>query len=153
LKSWNNNKIRRSAVGLIQLPFFREEPFNRALEIDPDCADAHDGLGAPYRGRGRSEEAVQEHMQSIALLHYRPQTHINLGLALAESRKFDSAIRAFEVAIEQDANNPFPPPLPGPSLPNRQTRSRQGRHASPGSLATYRQTPRRPNRGGGCRLR
>ena len=29
-------------------------------------------------------EAVHEHMQWVALLHHRPQTHIHLGLALAE---------------------------------------------------------------------
>jgi Flp pilus assembly protein TadD len=47
-------------------------------------------------------------MQSIALLHYLPQTHANLGLALAETGQFDWAIRAFEVALEQNPHNPFP---------------------------------------------
>jgi len=82
--------------------------FQKAIEIDADSAEAHDGLGAAYRAQKRPEEAVHEHMQSIALLHYRPQTHINLGLALAETGQFDWAIRAFEVAIEQEPNSPFP---------------------------------------------
>lgn len=85
-----------------------EEAFRKALEIDPDCAEAHDGLGVAYRAQRRPEEAVHEHMQSIALLHYRPQTHINLGLALAETGQLDWAIRAFEVALEQNPHNPFP---------------------------------------------
>jgi Flp pilus assembly protein TadD len=78
------------------------------LQIDPDSAEAHDGLGVAYRWQKRPEEAVHEHMQSIGLLHYRPQTHIHLGLALAEVGEIDWAIRAFNVALEQNANNPFP---------------------------------------------
>ena len=85
-----------------------ERAFKKALDIDPDSADAHDGLGVAYRWQKRAAEAVHEHMQSIALLHYRPQTHIHLGLALAESSQIDWAIRAFNVAIEQNPNNPFP---------------------------------------------
>ncbi len=85
-----------------------ERAFNKALEIDPDSAEGHDGLGVAYRWQKRPAEAVHEHMQSIALLHYRPQTHIHLGLALAETGQLDWAIRAFNVALEQNPNNPFP---------------------------------------------
>ncbi len=85
-----------------------ERAFNKALEIDLDNAEGHDGLGVAYRWQKRPAEAVHEHMQSIALLHYRPQTHIHLGLALAETGQTDWAIRAFNVAIEQNPNNPFP---------------------------------------------
>jgi len=85
-----------------------ERAFKKALEIDPDSAEAHDGLGVAYRWQMRPAEAVHEHMQSIGLLHYRPQTHIHLGLALAETGQVDWAIRAFNVALEQNPNNPFP---------------------------------------------
>ena len=85
-----------------------ERAFRKALDIDGDSAEAHDGLGVAYRWQKRPEEAVHEHMQSIGLLHYRPQTHIHLGLALAEVGHVDWAIRAFNVALEQNPNNPFP---------------------------------------------
>jgi len=85
-----------------------EQAFRKVLQIDPDNAEAHDGLGMAYRAQHRPAEAVHEHMQSIALLHQRPQTHINLGLALAEAGQFDWAIRAFEVALEQNPSHPFP---------------------------------------------
>ena len=85
-----------------------ERAFEKALKIDPDSAEAHDGLGVAYRWQKRPAEAVHEHMQSIGLLHYRPQTHIHLGLALAETGQIDWAVRAFNVAIEQNPNNPFP---------------------------------------------
>ncbi len=85
-----------------------ERAFKKALAIDGDSAEAHDGLGVAYRWQKRSEEAVHEHMQSIGLLHYRPQTHIHLGLALAEVGQIDWAIRAFHVALEQNPNSPLP---------------------------------------------
>ncbi len=85
-----------------------ERTFKKALDIDADSAEAHDGLGVAYRWQKQSAEAVHEHMQSIGLLHYRPQTHIHLGLALAETGQTDWAIRAFNVALEQNPNNPFP---------------------------------------------
>ena len=85
-----------------------ERAFKKALAIDDDSAEAHDGLGVAYRWRKRPEEAVHEHMQSVGLLHHRPQTHIHLGLALAEVGHIDWAVRAFNVALEQNPDNPFP---------------------------------------------
>jgi tetratricopeptide (TPR) repeat protein len=85
-----------------------ESAFDKALEDDPENAEALDGLGVAYRNQGRSRHAVHAHMRSVALLHYRPQTHINLGLALAECRRFRWAERAFTVAIEMSPNNPLP---------------------------------------------
>src|SRR5262249_23084175 len=84
-----------------------ERAFKRALAIDADSAEAHDGLGVAYRWQKRAEEAVHEHMQSIAVLHFRPQTHVHLGLALAESGQIDWAIRAFNVALEQNPSSAF----------------------------------------------
>ena len=47
-------------------------------------------------------------MVSSSLLHDRPQTHVNLGLALALSKQFDWAIQAFTIAAEMAPNQPFP---------------------------------------------
>ncbi len=85
-----------------------ERAFSKALDSNPDDAEAHDGLGVVYRAQGKSAEAVEEHMRSVALQHHRPQTHIHLGLALAEVGEIDWAIRAFNVAIEQNPRNPLP---------------------------------------------
>lgn len=85
-----------------------ERAFKKALSIDLNSAEAHDGLGVAYRWQKRPAESVHEHMQSVALLHHRPQTHIHLGLALAEVGHIDWAIRAFNVALQQSPRNPFP---------------------------------------------
>ncbi|MCG8407838.1 MAG: alkaline phosphatase family protein [Phycisphaerales bacterium] len=79
--------------------------FRKALKHDPDDAVAHDGLGVALRAMNRPEEAVHQHMQSIALLHNRPLTHIHLGLALAETGHLAWAARAFNVALEQNPNS------------------------------------------------
>ncbi len=84
-----------------------ERAFRKALAIDPDNAEAHDGLGVTYRWQKRAADAVHEHMLSISLLHYRPQTHIHLGLALAEVGQIDWAIRAFHVALAQNPRLPL----------------------------------------------
>ena len=84
-----------------------ERAFKKALEIDADSAEAHDGLGVAYRWQKRPAEAVHEHMLSVSLLHYRPQTHIHLGLALAETGQIDWSIRAFHVALDQNPNHAF----------------------------------------------
>jgi Flp pilus assembly protein TadD len=88
-----------------------ETSYRQAIEIDADDADAHDGLGLALREQGRAEEAVYEHMKAIALALQaggRPQSHINLGIALADCKQVDWAIRAFQTAIELAPENPFP---------------------------------------------
>ena len=98
-----------SDLGVLDPPDMRMlQAIQEGLEIDQVDAEAHDGIGVAYRWQKRPADAVHEHMQSIGLLHHRPQTHIHLGLALAETNQIDWAIRAFNVAIEMNPNNPFP---------------------------------------------
>ena len=85
-----------------------EEAFRRALELDDDNAEAHDGLGLALRRQGRYEDAVYEHMRSAALQHGRMQTHVNLGIALTRAGQVDWAVRAFEQAVQLAPDAPFP---------------------------------------------
>ena len=84
-----------------------ETAFRRALERDPDNADAHDRLGTVLRLTQRYEDAVYHHMRSAALQHARPATHVHLGMALARTGQIDWAVRAFEVAVELAPNHTF----------------------------------------------
>ncbi len=85
-----------------------EEAFRRVLTLDDDSAEAHDGLGVALREQGRLDDAIFEHMSAATLQQERAQTHVNLGISLAIHRKFDWAIRAFEVAGELAPDEPFP---------------------------------------------
>lgn len=85
-----------------------EDAFRRSLELDPDSAEAHDGLGVALRKRASLDDALFHHMRAASLLHVRAQTHSNLGITLAQRGEIDWAIRAFEVAAKLAPEEPFP---------------------------------------------
>jgi predicted AlkP superfamily phosphohydrolase/phosphomutase/Tfp pilus assembly protein PilF len=76
-----------------------EKRFLRALEVDPDDANALDGLGVAYRQTERAPEAVLAHVRSIALEHHRPAAHLNLARALIDAGRIGWALEAIAVAI------------------------------------------------------
>ncbi len=79
--------------------------FEQILDRDPDCAQAHDGLGVTLLRSGRVEESVFHHQQSVALLYHRSAAHEHLGQSLVSAGQLDWAERAFRIAIELDPNN------------------------------------------------
>jgi tetratricopeptide (TPR) repeat protein len=79
--------------------------FERAIEINADDAEAWDGAGVAYRALGKPKDAVFAHMRSIALLHYRPRTHIHLAMALGEVGRLRWAAEALKVAIGMEPEN------------------------------------------------
>jgi tetratricopeptide (TPR) repeat protein len=83
-----------------------ERAFAQALDLDPDSAEAYDGLGVVCRHLGQPARAVEHHMQSIGRLHHRPQSHVHLGLALAELGRVRWARRAFHVALDMAPDHP-----------------------------------------------
>jgi predicted AlkP superfamily phosphohydrolase/phosphomutase/tetratricopeptide (TPR) repeat protein len=79
--------------------------FEKALEIDPHNAVAHQGQArVALRGR-RFEEAAQAALTSIACRHDLPPSHFWLGMALLPLGQRERAIQAFETALS------FQPPL------------------------------------------
>jgi tetratricopeptide (TPR) repeat protein len=83
-----------------------QRAFESAIERDADSAEAYDGLGVIYRHLDKPGRAVHMHMESIGRLHHRPQSHINLGLALAQLGRVRWAIRAFETSLEMAPDHP-----------------------------------------------
>ncbi len=51
---------------------------------------------------------MYEQVRAIALSHLRAESHVNLGIAPADCKSIDRAIRAFETAIELAPDSPFP---------------------------------------------
>ncbi len=85
-----------------------EGVFRRVLEMLPDEALAHDGLGVTLRQRGAVDDALFHHMRSASIFHARAQTHVNLGLAATLAGHHAWAIRAFEIASEMEPTQPYP---------------------------------------------
>lgn len=70
----------------------------QAIEIDPDCRQAHFHLGNLLRGEGEVEEAIEHFEAAIRLRWEYPEAHLNLGAALQAIGKLDKARYHLEVA-------------------------------------------------------
>ncbi len=76
-----------------------ETAFRKALAIDPDHAQAYDGLAEACLGQRRNEEAARHALDAVGLLHHLPAGHFHLGVALVRLKKRERAIQAFEMSL------------------------------------------------------
>jgi tetratricopeptide (TPR) repeat protein len=81
-----------------------DRAFRRALEIDPDSAEAHLGLCRSLLPRRRDLEAAESALTAVGLLHHYPEAHFHLGVALHRTKYVERAVEAFEVALSQNPN-------------------------------------------------
>ena len=82
-----------------------QRAFAKTLAIDPDSAKAHDGLASALLGLHRYQEAAEEALLAVGLLHYFPHAHFHLGAALAKLGMNDRAILAFETCLAIQPGN------------------------------------------------
>ncbi len=68
-----------------------EKDFQKALEIDPEFALAHDGLGLLYDLTGKREDAQKQYQKAIALNPARPDFYNNLGFSKLLAGKYVEA--------------------------------------------------------------
>src|SRR6185369_8252128 len=81
--------------------------FRRALELDPNSAAAHAGLGVALSLQGQPEAASTSYRRALELEPGRSHTHTNLGITLVRLGRPEEAIECFRREIEQH------PTLPG----------------------------------------
>ncbi len=62
------------------------EHFRRAIELNPEFAEAHDNLGTTLAGCGRVDEAIAHYQRALEIDPGYAYAHYNLGLALAGRR-------------------------------------------------------------------
>ncbi|PSF31392.1 hypothetical protein C7H19_22710 [Aphanothece hegewaldii CCALA 016] len=79
--------------------------YHQALEMQPDSAQAYDGLGSCWAEQGKFEAAIQSYRQAI---NYNPnlaQTYNNLGTILVKSQgKLEEAIDSYQQALKIQPN-------------------------------------------------
>jgi tetratricopeptide (TPR) repeat protein len=75
------------------------EHFRRAIELQPDYAEAHANLGAALLESGRCEKAIEHYEEAIRLKPDFSQAHNGLGLAFAKTNHLKEAIQQYELAI------------------------------------------------------
>jgi tetratricopeptide (TPR) repeat protein len=85
----------------LKLPADAERAFERALQADEDCAEAHFGLALSALQRHDWEAAADAALGIVALNHHHPRAHFLLGTALARMGRPRRAIQAFETALAQ----------------------------------------------------
>jgi eukaryotic-like serine/threonine-protein kinase len=83
-----------------------EREFQRAIELNPGYAYAHELYGFLLYRLGRFEEGIAEVKRSVELDPLSLQDNRVLGQALYFARKYDQAIEQFRKTIELDPNFP-----------------------------------------------
>jgi tetratricopeptide (TPR) repeat protein len=82
--------------------------FQKALELDPKFAEAHNHLAGALWRKGRQGEAIEQFQKAIEFNPKYAQAHYNLGSALSDKGRKDEAIEQWQKAIELDPT--FAPP-------------------------------------------
>jgi tetratricopeptide (TPR) repeat protein len=79
-----------------------EPHLQRAVELNPSCADAHHWLGLAQRGLGRLDEAVRSMQRGIDLNPLANTFYFSLALPLYEAGRVDDALALFRKAEQLD---------------------------------------------------
>jgi protein O-mannosyl-transferase len=74
--------------------------YNKALELNPDYADAHFNLGSALLQLGKSDEAIVHYQRALQIRPNDSSGHYNLGNALFAKGEVDGAIAQFRLALE-----------------------------------------------------
>jgi len=76
--------------------------YRRALELDPDFADAHCNLGTVFYNQGRHAESRDCFKRSLALAPDHLESHFNLGNVLEEEDRNEGALKHYKEATRID---------------------------------------------------
>ena len=79
-----------------------EREYKRAMELNPNDAEAHRRYGVALRKMGRTDEAISENKRAVDLDPVSPFMHWSLGGTLREARQYDRAIEEARKALELD---------------------------------------------------
>jgi len=99
-----NNAV---AEGNLANQFFKQAQFdeaiehaNRAIEIDPKFAAAHNCLGYALFQKGQTDGAIGHFQEALKIRPDFAEAHNNLGMVLWRTGKLGEAIDEFETAIK-----------------------------------------------------
>lgn len=80
------------------------EHYQRALEINPDCAESDNNLGTVFLDQGQLDKALGYYRQALAIDPNFAEAHNNLGILLSKQGKTAEAIEHYQKAIELNPN-------------------------------------------------
>jgi tetratricopeptide (TPR) repeat protein len=76
------------------------ESYRLLLATYPDDFAAHTNIGALYRGRGDTQDAIRHHEHAVRIAPDQPIGHLNLGYAYADENRMDDARRELEATLK-----------------------------------------------------
>ncbi|HVE70227.1 MAG TPA: protein kinase [Thermoanaerobaculia bacterium] len=79
-----------------------EEAFQRAIELNPNYASAHDGYAMLLAARGRSSDAVEQNTKACDIDPLSLIFAVHAGWPFYFARDYESAIRRFRKSLELD---------------------------------------------------
>jgi tetratricopeptide (TPR) repeat protein len=80
------------------------EHYQKALEINANCAETHNNLGTAFLNLGQLDKALGYYQQALALEPGFAEAHNNLGILLTRRGKTTEAIEHYRKAIELNPN-------------------------------------------------
>ncbi len=81
------------------------EYFSRAVDCDPDFAEAYNKLGDIYMKKARYDEAIEVYTKSAELKPDIENTHFDLGCAYLQTSRLDEAEKEFKTALDLDPHH------------------------------------------------
>jgi serine/threonine-protein kinase len=84
-----------------------EREFKKAIELNPNYPNAHDGYGFYLKATGKHAEAIRECQKMQKLDPLSPFGHVSLGWAYYFARRYDEAIDECLNALEIDEASTF----------------------------------------------
>lgn len=84
-----------------------EREFKRAIELNPNYANAHDGYSFYLKATGRHEEAIRECQRAQQIDPLSLFANVSLGWAYYFARQYDRAIEQNQKAFEMDPHFTF----------------------------------------------
>lgn len=110
LKSKRANAERAYSQGVAQLSqddYARALPlFERAVDLDPNYAEAWYQAGFSYGVLGRHQDALKASKQAAKLRPEWPATYVNIGASSFALGQYKEAADAYKTAIKLDNDNP-----------------------------------------------
>ena len=79
--------------------------FQKAIDLDPESAHAHDNLATVYMEKKQFEKALGEYLKALAIEPDSPTAHYNLACFLS-THGAEMAVEEFKTAIELEPEYP-----------------------------------------------